>query len=403
MRIKLNRKGFRSWTAGVILAAVGLAGVACDENPADPEDPTPPTFQDTLHDWFSTYNEGQTTDYLTQTGEVYPDGDEVNYPDAADHTYITNRSYGPFPRNVMDLYLPDVENDKMPVVVFIHGGGFTGNDKSDVPQKADIAAYLEEGFAVVSANYRWASNTDEGALNAPIPNGECSTSSAGCRKDYIFRDGARVIQYLRYASDELNLDPDRIGVWGTSAGGQIATWIGTVPDLADPDREDPVLQQSTRIQAVGHSGSQVSGYNMIWPEVLDFSPELWDALGWYDVEVDQRLQSTNEALRTTKEGQTLTRIVDYLGAITEDDPPIITAGNVNNHSEERMLDPENVDAARGWFVHHPKHSTPVYERCLEAGLACSIATKILVEGEHVDAERSANENVQVFFMAHLSN
>ena len=325
MKRKQHRNGISNWALGLLLAGVSLFGLACEENPDDPEDPKDPTFQEVLQAWFSTYNDGQGTEYLSNTGTVYIEGDIDRLADAEPHTYITNRAYGPFSRNVMDLYIPTTPTERMPVVVFIHGGGFTSKDKSDVFQKADIAQYLADGFVVVSANYRWASNSVDDALNTPKPNRECATPAAGCRKDYIFRDGARVIQYLRYASDELNLDPDRIGAWGTSAGGQIVTWVATMPDLADPEHADPVLRESSRLQVVGHSNSQVTGNNLIWPEELAFSDSFWEDMGWYDVTVDIKLHSTHSDLQDTEEGKTLTRIVDYLGAITADDPPMITA------------------------------------------------------------------------------
>ena len=142
------------------------------------------------------------------------------------HTFIQGASYGPFSRNVLDVYMPTEVDGPTPIAVYIHGGGFTSGDKEKIHQdKADIEAYLEAGIAVASISYRYGSSTDDLAKDAEIPNGVCDGfPDPGCRKDVIFRDGARAIQYLRYRSEDFNIDTDRIGVWGSSAGGQIALW-----------------------------------------------------------------------------------------------------------------------------------------------------------------------------------
>jgi hypothetical protein len=69
---------------------------------------------------------------------------------------------------------------------------------------------------------------------------------------------------------------------------------------------------------------------------------------------------------------------------------------VNNHSEEVLLDPANAEDAQGWFVHHPQHSTPIYEKCRSVKEECEIATVLMYEGDNVDPSRSSNENVQAF-------
>ena len=382
----------KQWSMRMSVVVAILAG--CDEEDMTPIDPEPNIYVE----WFSDYNAGQGVDYLDDTGTLFPEGsDEV----AASHRYIENASYGPFSRNVIDVFLPKNATSKTPIVLYFHGGGFTGGDKDRILDgKADVDAYLEQGIAVASANYRFGSSSDKAALDAPIPNGECDGSDDGCRKDYIFRDGARAVQYLRHFSDELNIDPDKIAVFGSSAGGQIAMWVATVPDLAVSDHEDPVLQQSTRVAAVGHLTSQASSISSDWPELLDFSDTLWNALR-LDEGVDQGLQMTVEDLRGTGEGQSLMNIVDTFGSISADDPPIVTACNTANHSEEALLHPDNADDARGWFVHHPKHSTPIYEQCLQFDLDCGISTQIRDEGDSIDASAGGTENIQAFLTDRL--
>jgi acetyl esterase/lipase len=57
----------------------------------------------------------------------------------------------PVERNVLDIYAPkDAKN--LPVVFWIHGGGWQAGDKSDVKEKPRL--FTERGFVFVSTNYR---------------------------------------------------------------------------------------------------------------------------------------------------------------------------------------------------------------------------------------------------------
>lgn len=143
----------------------------------------------------------------------------------------TNVQYGDHERHVFDLWLPAADEDaaasKRPVYVFFHGGGFVGGDK----RSFDPTPFLEANLGVVSANYRFVDGT---TTLSPAP----------------LRDGARVIQYLRTRADEWSLDESRIAVSGSSAGAVMTLWIGYHDDLADPDSQDPVSRQSSRVRCI---------------------------------------------------------------------------------------------------------------------------------------------------------
>jgi acetyl esterase/lipase len=135
--------------------------------------------------------------------------------------------YGPHERNVFDLWLPEGTAAPLPVFVYFHGGGFVGGDKSGF----DPLPFLKAGMAVVSGNYRY---VDGKATLSPAP----------------LLDAARVIQTIRSRSDDWNLDENRIAVSGSSAGAVIAMWIGYHDDLANPDSDDPIARESTRVKCI---------------------------------------------------------------------------------------------------------------------------------------------------------
>lgn len=59
-------------------------------------------------------------------------------------------------------------------------------------------------------------------------------------------DAQRAIRYVRAHAREFGINPDRIGVWGFSAGGHLASTAGTHFDRGDPNGADPIDKQSSR-------------------------------------------------------------------------------------------------------------------------------------------------------------
>ncbi len=58
------------------------------------------------------------------------------------------------------------------------------------------------------------------------------------------------VRYIRANADKLGVDPNRLGVFGMSAGGHLSLMLGTASDEGDPNAQDPVLRTSDRVQAV---------------------------------------------------------------------------------------------------------------------------------------------------------
>ena len=65
-----------------------------------------------------------------------------------------------------------------------------------------------------------------------------------------FIDRARAVRFIRQHAGEYGVDPNRIGVFGSSAGGQLALLLGTTADSGDPSASDAVLRESSRVGAV---------------------------------------------------------------------------------------------------------------------------------------------------------
>lgn len=109
-----------------------------------------------------------------------------------------NIPYGDHERQVLDVFAPkDAKN--LPVVFWIHGGGWQQGDKSDVQIKPKI--FNDKGLVFVSTNYRL------------LPNVEMET---------IFRDIAKSIRWVHDHIAEYGGDPNRLLVMGHSAVAQLA-------------------------------------------------------------------------------------------------------------------------------------------------------------------------------------
>ncbi|MDR2937744.1 MAG: alpha/beta hydrolase [Prevotellaceae bacterium] len=103
----------------------------------------------------------------------------------------------------MDLYLP--KSDKpVPVVVHIHGGGFTHGSKESQREK-DFGTFFDMNFAVANISYRLAGTA---AAPAAIEDARCA------------------VAYLVQHASELNIDVTKIVTHGSSAGGHLALMAG---------------------------------------------------------------------------------------------------------------------------------------------------------------------------------
>jgi acetyl esterase/lipase len=132
----------------------------------------------------------------------------------------------------LDVYLAESETP-LPAMVFIHGGGWRGGSKNAVPGWL-LNAVRERWLSVVSVEYRF---TDVAPHPAQV------------------NDCLRAIQFIRGNAAKWKIDPQRIGVTGGSAGGHLSLWVALHDDAANPDANDPVAQQSSRVAcAVSFAG-----------------------------------------------------------------------------------------------------------------------------------------------------
>ncbi len=245
---------------------------------------------------------------------------------------VSNASYGPHERNVIDLWKAK-SAVPTPLVVFIHGGGFRQGDKSNVSE-ALLRECLPAGISVAAVNYRL-------SQHAPFP--------------APMLDSARAIQYLRSRAAEWNLDPRRIAATGGSAGAGISLWIGFHDDLADPKSSDPVARQSTRLNAMAVIGAQSTYDPRVIQKLIGGRAHEHPALMPFYGLTDDALDSPR-AHKLYEEASPVT----YLNA---GDPPAFLY-----YSEPNA--PLPPDAKPGEGIHHPNFGQFLCEKMERLKIEC---------------------------------
>jgi hypothetical protein len=249
---------------------------------------------------------------------------------------VANARYGPYERNVLDVWKAKTDRPA-PVVVFIHGGGFTAGDKTGVPQPL-LTQCLKAGIAVASINYRY-------STIAPYP--------------APMEDGARAVQFIRLHAQEWNIDPKAVACSGGSAGAGISEWIGFRDDMAQPNSDDPVKRQSTRLSAVGVINAQISYDPRFIAKLVNEDTGRHPALArLFGVPQGEDVMKAKDKFRLYEDGAPVTHL-------NAGDPPAFLY-----YSRELRMPP--ADLAEG--IHTPAFGLYLKERMDKLGIECVVRT-----------------------------
>ena len=127
-----------------------------------------------------------------------------------------------------DVYQPQAKSNGAGVLFMVSGGWYSRWSPPN-PQGPLFAPLLEHGFTVFAVRHG---------------------SSPKFSIPEAVEDVRRSVRFIRSNADRFGVDPQRLGVYGASAGGHLSLMLGTASDEGDPDAKDPVLRVSDRVQAV---------------------------------------------------------------------------------------------------------------------------------------------------------
>ena len=250
-----------------------------------------------------------------------------------------NIMYGEHERHVFDLYLAKTEHGKpTPLMIWIHGGGFRSGDKS---QGALFAKHFtQKGISYISLNYRLSHQAI-----APAS----------------FHDCARALQFIRHHATKWNIDKTRIAAGGGSAGAGLSQWLAFSPDLADAKAVDPVLRESSRVQALILANAQIS-YDPRW--IKEHIPgDAWRGDGMqelYDIKIDDLDHLPAEKYH-------LIEACSPINHFTKDDPPMV-------FFYRRSQDPKIAEENAMDGIHHPLFGFEMKKRAEKFGVECEVFT-----------------------------
>ncbi|GAI35824.1 unnamed protein product, partial [marine sediment metagenome] len=131
---------------------------------------------------------------------------------------------------LLDIYIPETPiATPIPAIIFIHGGGWDSGDKGHKYNVIKFSYLATHGFFIASINYRLSGV-------APFP--------------AAVEDSKCAVRWLRANADKYNVDSQRIGVAGYSAGGHLAMMVGCADETAALEGNGGWADFSSKVQAV---------------------------------------------------------------------------------------------------------------------------------------------------------
>ena len=198
---------------------------------------------------------------------------------------VAYRDDTPKPHNLLDIaYREDKVEGGRPLIILVHGGGWHGGGKSAFGRAA-LPRYAETGYVAASINYRLS-----GVAKFPAQ----------------IEDVKAAIRWLRANADRYNIDTDRIGLIGGSAGAHLVALAGATSAEDGLEGDGPHLDESSRVQCVvARSG------------IYDLRPEIIGREGSNDFAVVGLLGDT------AQEKADLAKKASPVLYLDRDDPPIL--------------------------------------------------------------------------------
>jgi len=202
-------------------------------------------------------------------------------------------------RQKLDLYLPrqDEGDGPLPLIIWVHGGAWRAGSKGNCRS----VRFLKQGYAAASVNYRLSQHA---IFPAQI------------------EDCKAAIRFIRANAGEYNIDPNRIGLWGSSAGGHLVALLGTTGDVKQFDK-GPNMHVSSRVQAV---------CDFFGPTDLTKMSDFESSMD-HDAPGSPESQLIGGPVQENKEACMRANPITY---VSKDDPPFLIC-----HGDKDMLVPHN--------------------------------------------------------------
>jgi acetyl esterase/lipase len=252
--------------------------------------------------------------------------------------------YGKHPKQVLSFW--KAESDKpTPLLFYIHGGGWMGGNRTEAGGLLPIM--LKNGISVVSIEYRFIPEATKDGEKPPV-NGP-------------LHDAARALQFVRSKAAEWNIDKQRIGASGGSAGACSSLWLAFHDDMADPKSEDPIARESTRLWCAAVGGAQTTLDPQQMKEWTPNSNYGGHAFGFTG---NKETKTSQFAEFLAGRDKILPWIAEYspYALVTADDPPIYMSYGAPPALGQNQKDP----------THTSNFGVKLQEKCKSVGVECEL-------------------------------
>lgn len=158
----------------------------------------------------------------------------------------------------------------------------------------------------------------------------------GCQPRYAIPDEIidlkRAVRFVRYHAKKYGIDPDHIGITGSSSGGHLSLMIATADDVADARSFDPVDKMSARVQAAAVFYPPTDFLNYGKPnsfsQVSQAGLALMGVAGAFDFKVWNDTTRTYVSVTSMEKKMQIAKEISPINFVTPDDPPVfIIYGN----------------------------------------------------------------------------
>lgn len=246
--------------------------------------------------------------------------------------------YGNHERHILDFWKAD-STTPTPVAFVIHGGGWQGGEKERIDRFVDVPALLQAGISVIAINYRFIKMAEAEGIQPPV------------KAPLI--DAARALQFVRSKAAEWNLDKNRIGAAGGSAGACSSLWLAFHNDLADPANSDPIARESSRLQCAAVTGAQTS---LDPQQMVEWTPNSKYGGHAFGLSTFPQFLADREKI--------LPWIAEYspYALVSQDDPPIYLTYSVAPAIGKPQKDP----------THTSNFGLKLQQHCQSIGVPCEL-------------------------------
>ena len=217
----------------------------------------------------------------------------------------------------------------------------------------NVAGLLAQGISVVAINYRFIKHAEAEGVTPPVK--------------APLHDAARALQFVRSQAKEWNLDQSRIGAAGGSAGACSSLWLAFHDDLADPQSNDPIARESTRLFCAAVIGAQTT---LDPVQMKSWTPNSKYGGHAFGVPSFEAFLAARDRLQPL--------IAEYspYHLVTKDDPAVYLFYNATPALGQDQKDP----------THTANFGVKLQEHCRSLGVACELMYPGSTTAKHATAQ-----------------